>query len=86
MARWRAMQLLDVKGAFICGNFENGKRIYMEGPQGFEQFFPKNAVLLLLKKIHGLKQAALAFWRELLKAFRSMKYGRSKADPWLYFR
>ncbi len=58
MARWRAMQLLDVKGAFICGNFENGKRIYMEVPQGFEQFFPKNAVLLLLKKIHGLKQGS----------------------------
>jgi hypothetical protein len=78
--------LLDVKGAFLCGNFENGEKIYMEVPQGFEGFYPKNYVLLLLKTIYGLKQAALAFWRELLKAFRHMEYGRSKADPCLYFR
>jgi hypothetical protein len=61
MARWCAM-LLDVKGAFICGNFENdGEKIYMEVPHGFESFYPKNYVLLLLKTIYGLKQAALAF-------------------------
>jgi hypothetical protein len=82
MARWCAM-LLDVKGAFLCGN---GEKIYMEIPQGFERFYGKNSVLLLLKTIYGLKQAALAFWRELLKAFRHMEYGRSKADPCLYFR
>jgi hypothetical protein len=85
MARWCAM-LLDVKGAFLCGNFEDGEKIIMEIPQGFECFYPKNAVLLLLKTIYGLKQAALAFWRELLKAFRHMEYRRSKADPCLSFR
>ena len=58
----------------------------MEVPQGFERFYPQNTVLLLLKTLYGLKQAALAFWRELLKAFHHMKYGRSKADPCLYFK
>jgi hypothetical protein len=85
MAQWYAV-LLDVKGAFLCGNFENGENIYMEVPQGFERFYPKNTVLLLLKTIYGLKQAALAFWRELLKALLYMKYNRNKADPCLYFR
>jgi hypothetical protein len=33
---------------------------------------------------YGLK-AALSFWQELLKAFKSMKYGRSKTYPCLYF-
>jgi hypothetical protein len=37
IARWCAM-LLDEKGAFLCGNFENGEKIYMEVPQGFEPF------------------------------------------------
>jgi hypothetical protein len=78
--------LLDVKGAFLCGHFEIGERIYREVPQGFEGLNAKNIVLLLLKTIYGLKQAALEFWRELLKAFRHMEYGRSKADPCLYFR
>ena len=71
--------LLDVKGAFLCGNFENNEEIYMKIPQGFERFYSENAVRLLLKTIYGLKQAALAFWR-------SMQYGRSKADPCLYFK
>jgi hypothetical protein len=85
MAGWCAM-LLDDKGAFLCRNFKNGENIYMEVPQGFEGFYPKNSVLLLLKTIYGLEQAALAFGRELLKAFLHMEYGRSKADPCLYFR
>ena len=36
--------------------------------------------------LYGLKQAALAFWSELLKALRHMKYERSKADPCLYYK
>jgi hypothetical protein len=39
----------------------------------------------LLKTIYGLKQAALAFWKQLIKAFASMKFICSKADPCLYF-
>jgi hypothetical protein len=78
--------LFHVKRAFLCGNFENGENIYMEVPQAFEGFYAKNTLRLLLKTIYGLKQAALAFWRELLKAFRHTEYGRSKADPCLYFR
>jgi hypothetical protein len=77
--------LLDVKGAFLCGNFTNGENNYTEVPQGFEGFYAKNTVLLLLKIIYRLKQAALAFSRELLKAFHHMEYRRSKA-PCLYFR
>jgi hypothetical protein len=44
MARWCAM-LLDVKRAFLCGNFENGEHIYREEPQGFKGFYSANAVL-----------------------------------------
>jgi hypothetical protein len=79
--------LLNVnKGAFLYGNFESGEKIYMDVPQGFERFYAKNTILLSLKTIYGLKQAALAFWRKLIKAFRHKEYGRSKADPCLYFR
>jgi len=34
----------------------------MEVPQGFKKYFPWNVVLLLLKTLYGLKQAAYAFW------------------------
>jgi hypothetical protein len=33
MACWMG-ELLDVKGAFLHGNFMNGERLYMEVPQG----------------------------------------------------
>ena len=86
MANW-ASHLLDVKGAFLLGNFEEtDEKIYMEVPQGFEKYYdPTKVLLLLLRTTYGLKQAAYTFWKELLKAFRSMGFARSKADPCLYF-
>ena len=45
----------------------------------------KNVVLLLMKTIYGLCQAAMAFWRILLTAFHAMQYKCSKADPCLNF-
>jgi hypothetical protein len=35
--------------------------------------------------LYGLKQSALAFWKQLLKAFQSMGFNRSKADPCLNY-
>ena len=58
----------------------------MEVPEGFEKFYPVGCLLLLLQTIYGLKQAAFAFWVQLLKALRKMKFDRLKADPCLYFK
>jgi hypothetical protein len=60
--KWSA-QLVDVKGTFLCGNFKDGEEIFMEVPQGFEEFYGAYVLLLLLQKIYGLKQAAMALWR-----------------------
>jgi hypothetical protein len=35
--KWSA-QLVDVKGAFLCGNFKDAEEIFMEVPEGFEEF------------------------------------------------
>ena len=32
--------VLDVKSAFLHGEFENDEKIYMEVPEGFEDFYP----------------------------------------------
>ena len=57
----------------------------MEIPERFEQYYPAGFIWLLLRTIYGLKQAAVAFWKQLILAFASMNYRRSKADPCLYF-
>ena len=86
MANWVA-QVVDVKGAFLHGEFENDEKIYTEVPQGFEKWFdPIEFLLLMLKTGYGLKQAARMFWKELLKAMTSMNFRKSKIDPCLYFK
>jgi len=85
MAGWYA-EVVDVRGAFLHCEFDEGTRLYMEVPEGFEKFSPAGCLLLLLQTIYGLKQAAFAFWVQLLKALRDMKFDRSKADPCLYFK
>jgi hypothetical protein len=54
MAGWY-VELINVKGAFLHGVFEIGCKVYMEVPQGFERFYPKNCVLLLFKTLYGTK-------------------------------
>eukprot|EP00957_Ditylum_brightwellii_P166497 12673591-Ditylum_brightwellii.AAC.1 len=58
LAAWTA-ELLDVKGAFLNGRFQNGKALYIHDPQGFERFYPSDVLLLLLRTSFGLKQAAM---------------------------
>jgi len=79
-------ELLDVNGAFLNGRFQNGEELYMNVPEGFEKFYPSNVLLLLLRTVYGLKQAAMQYWREMVKAFTYMQYERNKADPCLYFK
>ncbi len=55
-------------------------------PQGMEKWYEKNVVLLLLKTIYGLKQAAYQFWIFLLTIVHHLECMRSKADPCLYFK
>ena len=65
MAGW-VRELLDVKGAFLHGAFDDGEQIYMSVPEGFEEYYPAGVVLLLLRTIYELRQAAMAFWRMIL--------------------
>ena len=78
--------IVDVKGAFLHGDFGDTEQIYMKVPQGFDKYYASNVVHLLLQTIYGLKQSAMAFWRKLLAAMRGMKYERSMADPCMYYK
>jgi hypothetical protein len=84
LGRWYA-ELIDIKGAFLHGEFDEGEILYMEIPEGFEQYYPAGFIWLLLGTIYGLKQAAVAFWKQLILAFASMNYRRSKVNPCMYF-
>ena len=83
MADWQG-QIVDVKGTFLHGEFKDGEVIYMKVPHGFENFYLDNMALKLKKCIFGFKQAAMAFWRQLLLCMKSMdgaKHCRSLPLP-----
>ncbi|KAL7573927.1 hypothetical protein ACA910_001939 [Epithemia clementina (nom. ined.)] len=84
MANWLAW-VLDVKGAFLHGDFEKGRKIYMEIPEGMKHKYPPWWVVLLNKTLYGTKQAAKQFWLKVLEAMRAMGFLRNRADPCLYW-
>jgi hypothetical protein len=55
----------DVEGAFLQGKFQNGEEMYMEVPDGMEQYYGsrKDVVLRMLVPIYGTKQAAECFYK-----------------------
>eukprot|EP00984_Skeletonema_dohrnii_P034690 scaffold33638_cov142-Skeletonema_dohrnii-CCMP3373.AAC.8 len=77
--------VMDVEGAFLQGRFFNGERIYTEVPDGFEQWYDDDDVLLMNVPIYGTKQASQCFYRAFVEGVLSMKYQRSKADPCMFF-
>ena len=84
MALWHA-EIIDVKGALLKASFDPKHKVYMEIPNGFQKFYPKNILLLLKKTLYGVKNAAKAFWLVLLKIMASIGLLRSKADPCLSY-
>ena len=87
MAGWLGL-IADVQGAFLKGelDYKGNERMYLKVPQGFECKYSNGVVLWLLKALYGTKQAAMAFWKELLKCMRHLGFERSGADPCLYFK
>jgi len=85
MADWLPW-IVDVEGAFLNGMFQNGERIFMKVPDGFQKYYPSYVVLKLLRTLYGLKQAAMQFWREARKAMRATEMTVNKADPCLFYR
>jgi hypothetical protein len=81
------IHVLDVQGAFLNGDFEDGEKIYMVVPREFEKYYdPNPTILLLVRTLYGLIQAAIAFWRKLVLSFAKMGFKRSKADSCLFYR
>ena len=76
-------EFLYVKGAFLTRIFDKGEELYMKVPQGMERYYPVNVLLLTLKTLYGMIQDAAQFYKELLKAFRFMKYAHNQSDSCL---
>jgi Reverse transcriptase (RNA-dependent DNA polymerase) len=50
---WYA-SLVNVNGAFLLGDWESNREIYMDVPEGWEHHYPKGTVLKLLKTVRQM--------------------------------
>ena len=79
--------IIDVCSASLLGLFgEHEPKLYANIPKGWEHKIPKGTVLLLLKTVYGLKQAANEFYRLLVASMVELGYVKSPADPCLYYK
>jgi len=73
---------LNVKSAFLYGHLD--EEIYMEQPKGFKIHGQEWKVLHLCQAIYRLKQAALAWWKELLASMRKIGFEGSQSDAGIF--
>ena len=77
------MEAVDVKTAFLYGKLN--EEIYMQQPEGFKLRGQENKVLHLRRAIYGLKQAALAWWKELESSMKRLGFKCTASDAGVFF-
>ena len=73
---------LDIKPAFLYGQLD--EEIYMEQPKGFKIHGQEQKVLHLRRAIYGLKQATLAWWKELLASVHKIGFECSQSNAGIF--
>ena len=77
------MEAVDVKTAFQYGKLD--EEIYMQQPEGFSLKGNRSTkVLRLHRAIYGLKQAALAWWKELEFSMKRLGFKRTASDAGVF--
>ena len=76
------MEAVDVKTAFLYGKLDED--IYMHQPKGFLVQGKEQLVWRLKCAIYGLKQAALAWWRELDNSVKRLGFVHLHSDAGIF--
>ena len=76
------MEVVDVKTAFLYGKLDKG--IYMQQPEGFVEKGNEKRVYWLNCAIYRLKQAALAWWKELEALMKWLGFTHFHSDAGVF--
>ena len=77
--------MFDFHSAFLNGELDSDKEVYMEQPEGYEEQDKKWYVCKLLKSLYGLKQAGKKWYDALCKALADIGFKWSEADPTVFY-
>jgi hypothetical protein len=61
-------EIVDVRGTLLTAEFDEGHNMYVTVHKGFEKYYPENVVALLKKTLDDTCQAAIQFWKKLLRS------------------
>ena len=80
-------KVINVQGAFLHGYFQRQtEKLYASVPNRFENYYPPNSILAVLKTIYGTIQGVLQWWREICKALYYLDWRRHAIDPCLFVK
>ncbi|OJT04896.1 Retrovirus-related Pol polyprotein from transposon TNT 1-94, partial [Trametes pubescens] len=78
---------VDVKSAYLNGEFEDNEVIWMALPPGSKMTNDKSLALRLLRPLYGLKQSARHWHKKLLRVLREkLNMSQSDVDQAVFFR
>lgn len=77
--------MFDFHSAFLNGQLDADKEVFMEQPPGYEEKDRRKYVVKLFKTIYGLKQAGRRWYEVLCKTLADLGFKKSEADPAVFY-
>ena len=73
---------VDVCMAYLYGKLD--EEIYMQQPEGFIARGQESKVICLCRVLYGLKQAGLAWWKELSQSMKALGFKCLNSDAKIF--
>jgi hypothetical protein len=77
---------VDIKGAYLNGELNDDKVLYMQHPPGYKPRDAGNHVLHLKKTIYGLKQSGHRWYQKLSSIFDSLGFLKCSVDQAVFYK
>ena len=80
------MHQIDIKGAYLDGELNDNKILYMHHPPGYKVSDAGTRVLHLVKTLYGLKQSGRRWYQKLTSVFVMLGFKQCAVDQAVYYR
>lgn len=77
--------MFNFHSAFLNGELNSEKEVFMAQPQGYEELNQKQYVCKLSKSLYGLKQAGCKWYDALSKALGNIGFHKCEADSAMFY-
>ena len=77
---------VDIKGAYLNGELNDNKVLYMHHPPGYKSHDTGNCVLRLKKMLYSLKQSGCRWYQKLSSIFNSLDFHKCSVDQAVFYK